>query len=77
MCFLDYFLSGFFAHWSETFTGWLFKKWHILHGVTHTENQALNFALEGAQQFSPGKGHFYEENVNLNLNFATAVGAVG
>ena len=21
--------------------------------------QALNFALEGAQQFSPGKGHFY------------------
>ena len=40
--------------------------------------QALNFALEGAQQFSPGKGHFYEENVNFAKGItATAVGAVG
>ena len=37
--------------------------------------QALNFALEGAQQFSPGKGHFYEENVNLYLNFAKGITA--
>ncbi len=52
-------------------------------------NQALNFALEGARQFSTGKGHFYEENVNLYWNLAKcttakakgttaiAVGAVG
>ena len=40
--------------------------------------QALNFTLEGAQQFSPGKGHFYEENVNLyRATTVTAVGAVG
>ena len=49
----------------------------------------LNFILKGAQQFSSGKGHFYEENVNTYWNFAkgttsiaqgttaVAVGAVG
>ncbi len=33
-------------------------------------HQALNFALEGARQFSYCKGHSYEENVNLYWNFA-------
>ena len=32
--------------------------------------QALNCVLEGAQEFSSGKGHCYEENVNLNWKFA-------
>ena len=32
--------------------------------------QALNFTLEGAQQFSSSKGHLYEDNVNLYRNLA-------
>ena len=31
--------------------------------------QALNFTLEGAQQFSSGKQHFFEDNFNLCRNF--------
>ena len=34
-------------------------------GMTDNHQQALNFDLEGCQQFSSGTGHFYEENVNL------------
>ena len=48
----------------------------------HIIMRALNLILEGAQQFSFGKGHFYEENVNLFWYFAKgtseiAVGAMG
>ena len=39
------------------------------------QHQVLNFALEGAEQYSPGKEHFYEENVNLYLNFAKGITA--
>ena len=51
--------------------------------------QALNFALEGAQQLLSSKEHLYEDSLNLYCNFAkgttakaqgitvTAVGAMG
>ena len=32
--------------------------------------KALNFDLEGTQQFPSGEGHFYEETINLYWNFA-------
>ena len=32
--------------------------------------KALNFDLEGTQQFPSGEGHFYEETINLYRNFA-------
>ena len=40
---------------------------------------ALNFSLEGAQQFSFVKGHFFEEIVSFYLNLAegTTATAVG
>ena len=38
--------------------------------------QALNVALGGAEQFPSDKGHFYENNVNLYLNFATGTTAI-
>ena len=49
--------------------------WNNVQACLWQGMQALNFALEGAQQFSPGKGHFYEENVNLYLNFAKGITA--
>lgn len=36
---------------------------------------ALNFALEGAQTFSSGKGHFYKERINLCWDFAKGITA--
>ena len=44
--------------------------------------QAFNFAHEGAQKFSSGKGHSFVKMFNLYFNFAkgtpaVAVGAVG
>ena len=43
---------------------------NIIYASKVPEKQALNFDLEGALQFSFGKGHFYEKSVNLYLNFA-------
>ena len=45
----------------------------------HENTHALNFPLEGPQQLSTGKGHFYQENVNLccNLCKSTAAKAQG
>ena len=50
--------------------------------IVYNIMQALNFALTGAHKFLAGKGHLYEENLNLYWNFAQgipaiAVGAVG
>ena len=39
--------------------------------------QVLNFALEGTQQFSSGKGHFYEANENLYWKFSKGTKAKG
>ena len=36
---------------------------------------ALNFTLEGPQTFSSGKGHFYEERINLCRDFAKGITA--
>ena len=43
----------------------IIKKWMVSKGL-----KALNFALEGAQQFPPSKGPFYEDNVNMYRKLA-------
>ena len=35
-----------------------------------------NLALKRAQKLTPGKGHFYQENVNLYLNFVKGTTAI-
>ena len=39
--------------------------------------QALNFALEGVQQFSSGEGQIYEENASLYWNLAEGTTSMG
>ena len=38
---------------------------------------ALNFVLEGEQQFSSDKGHFFEDNFNFYWNFAKGTAEQG
>ena len=42
----------------------------FLHREFVLQDQAFNFILKGAQHFSFGKGHFYQENLSLYQKIA-------